>query len=781
MIIEKINIKTFGMLTDFVLEFSPTVNVIEGENESGKSTIAAFIKYMLYGFDNESVPGALDERNKRINWSSGTAEGTMNVRVKDKRYLISRTTARIESSGRVSYKEDCSITDLETGTLAFGKVPAGEVFFGVDSSLFDNTAFIGQIGDTAISERSVKESIENILFSGSEKINNQRAAAKVSVKMDNLLHASSAGEGATGGVIYDLMRRGDELEEKLALARATNRKILDKEAELHAIKTYKDDQKEKRDKFLDLDFCYQNVQIIQKFDKLHELEGMYEAKNDEYNSFTAKNTRNGFVPSQNYLSDIAISRTAVDNSYRAVQDANARYEKEKNAVGITREIENAIALSDSLGKEEEILRNVRTIRKNQIKNILAMAGSGLLLIASLVLEIIATGGMAQTLPRIAFGMIGVGGLVLGFAMLVFFLKNKSRLAEVEKKFGTATYQELLAKIDVIGKSREKRDNLLLSIENARLAVEDAKKAYEDAKVNLLEVVLRWGEEFPSSNLNQFLDGLEDRVRAFLEEEKRILDERFELEIKVRALREELANKSEIDIRGQVPPFKRKVLNEIKHEEILAGIEQCNEIIKEQEQLAEGLEDELARLKIGALDPSSLYEKISANDTKIDELRKQHKSYYIALKAIEGASDKLREEISPRLAEFSTDLMGIMTNKKYSSMSVDDGLKLTFNSTDGDNRSVDFLSGGTRDLTYVSLRMALIDMLYTEKPPICYDESFAHQDNVRAKSMMEAIKHLANEGYQSIIFTCRQRESSLAKDKDEGARLIKLSRNKIKLV
>ena len=78
-------------------------------------------------------------------------------------------------------------------------------------------------------------------------------------------------------------------------------------------------------------------------------------------------------------------------------------------------------------------------------------------------------------------------------------------------------------------------------------------------------------------------------------------------------------------------------------------------------------------------------------------------------------------------------------------------------------------------------MALIDMLYTEKPPICYDESFAHQDNVRAKSMMEAVKHLANEGYQSIIFTCRQRESSLAKDKDEGARLIKLSRNKVKLV
>jgi uncharacterized protein YhaN len=76
-------------------------------------------------------------------------------------------------------------------------------------------------------------------------------------------------------------------------------------------------------------------------------------------------------------------------------------------------------------------------------------------------------------------------------------------------------------------------------------------------------------------------------------------------------------------------------------------------------------------------------------------------------------------------------------------------------------------------------MALIDMLYTEKPPICYDESFAHQDNVRAKSMMEAVNHLANDGYQSIIFTCRQRESTLAKEKCASARLIKIAKSKEK--
>ena len=776
MIIEKIYIKTFGMLTDFALELSPTINVIEGENESGKSTIAAFIKYMLYGFDNENIPGALDERSKRVNWETGTAEGTMHVKVKDKRYLITRSTIRVNSSGRITYKEDSSITDLETGTLAFGKVPAGEVFFGVDSALFDNTAFIGQIGDSAISERSVQESIENILFSGSEKINNQRAAAKVSVKMENLLHTSG-----TGGVIYDLVKRGDDFEEKFRKADETNKKILQKEAELHDIKAVKEKYTEDRDKFADLDFCYRNVMIIQKFDKLHETETLYEAKCDEYNNFIAKNTKNGFIPSQNYLSDIALARTGVDDSYRNMQSAAENYEREKNAIGITRETENAIALSDSLGGEGEARSKAKGIRKTQMKNILCMIGSALLIIASLVIEIIAKGALATTLPRIAFGLIGAFGLGAGLTMLVFFLKNKARLEELQAKFSTGTYQELLEKIDVIEKSREKRDSLLRSIENAKGALEDAKARYEDAKTTLIEVVLRWGEEFPSANLNQFLDGLEESVRVFLAEEKKLLDERLELEVVVRTLREELSDKSEIDVRGQVPPFKRKVLNEVRHEEILMGIEECNKMIKEQDLLAEKVEDELSMLKMGALDPGSLYAKMQANDAKIEELRQQHKAYYVALKAIEAASDNLREEISPRLAEFSTDLMGIMTNKKYTALDVDDGLKLTFKNMEGDNRSVDFLSGGTRDLTYVSLRMALIDMLYTEKPPVCYDESFAHQDNLRAKSMMEAIKHLSGEGYQSIVFTCRQRESGLAKDKDEGARIIKLAKNKTKVV
>ena len=78
------------------------------------------------------------------------------------------------------------------------------------------------------------------------------------------------------------------------------------------------------------------------------------------------------------------------------------------------------------------------------------------------------------------------------------------------------------------------------------------------------------------------------------------------------------------------------------------------------------------------------------------------------------------------------------------------------------------------MTYISMRCALIDMLYKEKPPVVFDESFAHQDNVRATSMMKGIKSLASDEYQSFIFTCRAREAQLAKEMVKKTGVFKLS-------
>ncbi len=766
MVIERIEIKSFGQLTNMTLEFSDKINVIEGQNEAGKSTIAAFIKYMLYGFGANESSDTVSERTKRINWDTGIAEGTMDIFAMGKKYRLTRSSIRVENGGRVSYKEDSSIIDLESGTPAFGKLPAGEVFFGVDKELFENTAFVGQVGDASISENSVKQSIENILFSGSEKINTQRAANKISEKMETLLHP-----GNTGGIIMDLIKKQDDYNEKLRATDEDNKKILAKEAELHEIRMRQKEAEDKRANLQELNLCYCNVKVIQAFDELHALEETLDKKNEEYNELLYKNTKNGFVPDNDYITDIALARHKLDDSYRRMEEAQKNYAKERSAIGITREIEGAIELSETLGGEDKIKENLNSYSMNKLKCLFGCIGATLLAIAALV-SILAV----PTLPIVAKVFIGIFGVLAlaGAGALVYFyiaaMRSVSKLCET---FTTENADELKEKLSVIASARNKRDTLMNNTENARIAHERAKREYEGARSELAYVVSRWSEGNASSD-TAYLTKLEERVRTFLAEKNKIAEEKTNIEITVKEIRRSLSDKSEIETRALVSPLRRKIVSEINHDEILSSIEDATRVLEEQQRLSFNVENELSELKLRATDPGELYSKIQALDTKIEELSAKHKAYFVALKALNSASDNLRAEISPRIGEYSTELLEIMTDRKYSSLGVDSGLKISFSGADGKERSVDYLSGGTRDLTYIAVRMALIDILYTELPPICFDETFANQDNARAGAMMKAIKKLSDDGHQSFIFTCRQREATIASELQPRSAIFKLS-------
>ena len=63
MMIKKLNIISFGMINDKQIEFGQGLNVIQGNNETGKSTIGAFIRFIFYGRDKAG-------RDKYIGWGS---------------------------------------------------------------------------------------------------------------------------------------------------------------------------------------------------------------------------------------------------------------------------------------------------------------------------------------------------------------------------------------------------------------------------------------------------------------------------------------------------------------------------------------------------------------------------------------------------------------------------------------------------------------------------------------------------------------------------------------
>ncbi|GEM_PF-1044677 len=769
MTIEKINIKSFGLLTNTAMEFSDTVNVIEGQNESGKSTIAAFIKYMLYGFDNKENKDGIDERKKRVNWHTGVAEGSMNVRFQDKRYLINRSTVRTENGGRVSYKEEASIIDLETGSPVFGRNPAGEVFFGVDKTLFENTAFIGALSEARVSEDSVTTAIENILFSGSEQQNQKRATAQIAERMKTLLR-----EDGSGGIIVDLMQKESDLSNRLAVAEENNKKILETEAALHEIRKKKEEAAKRYNDLCELDECYKNVMVIDTFDKLHALELENEKKIETLHSFNESSAKDGFVPDDAYLLSLREKRRTYNESYFNLREAQVKNVECRAKTGLSRDLESALALADAMSGEKEIMNRAETMRVRRGINIAGTIAGGLIAIAAVVFEFAAKGAAAGTVFRILAGVLGAAGLfasgVFGFS---FFRLGKSLLS-LCREFGTETFQDLEGKMKMIGEARKKRDEIVGSVKDAESGLQTAERKNAEAKAALTECIALWEKEMPTEDLERYLDNLEFRVTDFLSKKKELEDEKNLTEMTVKDIRASLAGKSEVDIRATVPPLRRKALEQINHEGIVNGIAACKALIAEEEEKLKEAEEGLAELKSEVQDPSLIHSKIMFIRDRLFDLRMRHKAYFLAYKTIESAATELRLEISPRLGKYTTDMLSVMTDRKYSDMDVTDGLKVSFVTADGDKKSVDFLSEGTKDLTYIAVRMALADMLFEEKPPLTFDESFAHQDNNRSRAMMAAIAHLGKDGFQSFIFTCRGREEALACDLDPNARVFKLT-------
>ena len=225
MLIESVSVKHFGLLHHFDVKLGDKLNVIEGSNESGKSTLSAFIRFMLYGFPSDEA--GLDERRRRTSWDSGTAEGEMVVSVKGRRYRIERYSAIIRNlAGGEEFRDRTRTIDVAEGSLVT-EIDAGEYFLGVPNAVYVSSAFISQLDDTRVGEDKMLDQISSILFSGDERRSAERASEMLRRRRDKLIAA--AGEQ---GDLSRLRQRAAELVEERERAVEVNRLLLRREAEL---------------------------------------------------------------------------------------------------------------------------------------------------------------------------------------------------------------------------------------------------------------------------------------------------------------------------------------------------------------------------------------------------------------------------------------------------------------------------------------------------------------------------------------------------------------------
>ena len=134
------HVENFGKLTDLSFRFEEDLSILFAENGWGKSTFAAFLKVMFYGFDGENRRN--EDGNERLRyrpWSGGIYGGSVVFTSAGRTYRMMRTFGTRK-------KEDVfCLFDEETGLRSGDYTQeVGEALFGIDRDSFLRTVFWSQ-------------------------------------------------------------------------------------------------------------------------------------------------------------------------------------------------------------------------------------------------------------------------------------------------------------------------------------------------------------------------------------------------------------------------------------------------------------------------------------------------------------------------------------------------------------------------------------------------------------------------------------------------------------
>ncbi len=136
------HVDDFGGLHNFDYSFDDGLNVLLHDNGWGKTTMAAFLKAMLYGYDSKRSKDITENERKRfIPWQGGKYGGSLDFEANDTRYRITRTFGETPRFDRTK------IENLDTNVTArIAPDRIGETLFHLDANAFQRSVFINQNG-----------------------------------------------------------------------------------------------------------------------------------------------------------------------------------------------------------------------------------------------------------------------------------------------------------------------------------------------------------------------------------------------------------------------------------------------------------------------------------------------------------------------------------------------------------------------------------------------------------------------------------------------------------
>lgn len=747
-------IEEFGKLEHRRFVFGEGMNLIEGENESGKSTLLAFFRFLFYGFPRRNAAGG-DEREKRLSFRTRRAAGSLTFTCRGETYRIFRAvTAKSEREAT----ETLSVTGEPEGNeidLA-GKTP-GEFFLGIPAELYDSSLCVRQSELDRVGEGDVSGRVGELLSATG-------GAARAEKILENARRTLCYRKGR-GGKIAELedeegeLLRGmaeatenaarlgalaeEETRTRAALTRAKNalsaQHAAAEKARLRAaLEQYHDlchaeeDARGAAIRVQELEKAGQSLPDEAALARLGHL--LAEKRNAEQALAGAESaiSRFGPVPPRPATAFPKAPLREGDAARSAAGGVRATADFAPPAEIHSVAAPNKNGSSTRTPAGESFAANTGATAFPQAPR---RKATGLWALCALF-ALLAVGAAAMaclplTLPFPAVALLGAaaGALAIAAVCAVAACKKTKPAplspaqAEAQEAYSRALSNFLDAQ-NVLDTEWEKTCGEPLA-------------PYTDPDAVLREYAGMRGEHSAE-------------LAAAREAQSRAENRAF-------LLRGRVGNLNAETVQARLAALKSVPELPESPEETAAL---AAKISAGEERLA-ALTREEAGLLATAKDPAELARRKEEVSARLAAARESLAALELARSALLTAETELRQDIAPALCRAAgglfRELCGEGTGHEALHMDADFSVMLD---ADGTRHPLSCFSAGCRDAAYLSLRIALTGLISKEPVPLLLDEPAARLDDRRAAALLRALANLTETGGQCLLFTCHRREAAL---------------------
>lgn len=254
--IDKIEIDGFGKLNNKEFVFADGINLIYGENESGKSTLCEFLLSAFYGLPTESKKEIIDmpTRQKYRPWNTENYGGRVYFTDDNgKKYVIERTFKTTPRSDKSVLRDADTWEELDSGE------DLGERFFGLSRKAFLKTLYVRSFGADSLKtdDGEILSRLSNLETAGDEDVSYSKI---INAMEKEIFHLRT--KTGRGGKITETEDKLNALNQEKSLSKLTYNAL---ENDEKYAETLKNEAQEKEKQAKELEEKYNTAIMHEKY------------------------------------------------------------------------------------------------------------------------------------------------------------------------------------------------------------------------------------------------------------------------------------------------------------------------------------------------------------------------------------------------------------------------------------------------------------------------------------------------------------------------------------